>query len=249
MTGLVIPDAGTIGSASDNDALAISSGGVVTASQSIIAPAVAVDTISEKTGANGVAVDGVTIKDGQVPAGSGSSLVLIKAITADADTSIEFVHGTNGVVLDGTYNHYRWVFSHIDGSANAAFRAELSNDSGTTYHSGDGDYRTSGSAFYYNGTSHGSSTGYVTNKYLFKVETFHATYPVSGYLDLWSIHTTQMHCGRAGFLFTDTSNYATTQTMHCQYRRINSPIDGIKFYVSTGNMTSGTIAMYGFKHA
>ena len=69
MTGLVIPDAGTIGSASDNDALAISSGGVVTASQSIIAPAVAVDTISEKTGANGVAVDGVTIKDGQVPAG------------------------------------------------------------------------------------------------------------------------------------------------------------------------------------
>tara|TARA_Y100001937_G_scaffold128184_1_gene202890 strand:- start:2152 stop:2796 length:645 start_codon:yes stop_codon:yes gene_type:complete len=47
MTGIVIPDGGTIGSASDTDALTITNTGVVKASQSI-----ATGTIKDATGAN-----------------------------------------------------------------------------------------------------------------------------------------------------------------------------------------------------
>ena len=65
MTGIVIPDGGTIGSTSDTDALSISSGGVVTASASI-----QTDTISEKTSANGVSIDGLKIKDYSLMYGS-----------------------------------------------------------------------------------------------------------------------------------------------------------------------------------
>ena len=69
MTGIVIPDGGTIGSTSDTDTIAISSGGVVTASASI-----QTDTISEKTSANGVSIDGLKIKDYQLMYGSNVGL-------------------------------------------------------------------------------------------------------------------------------------------------------------------------------
>jgi hypothetical protein len=65
MTGIVIPDGGTIGSTSDTDAISISSGGVVTASASI-----QTDTISEKTSANGVSIDGLKVKDYSLMYGS-----------------------------------------------------------------------------------------------------------------------------------------------------------------------------------
>ena len=49
------------------------------------------NTISEVTSANGVVVDGVTIKDGQVPASAGGSLVLLKSGTpSGADTGTTF---------------------------------------------------------------------------------------------------------------------------------------------------------------
>ena len=62
---VVIPDGGNIGSASDTDALSISSGGVVTASASI-----QTDTISEKTLENGVSIDGLKVKDYSLMYGS-----------------------------------------------------------------------------------------------------------------------------------------------------------------------------------
>jgi len=92
MTGIVIPDGGTIGSTSDTDALAISSSGVVTASASI-----QTDTISEKTSANGVSIDGLKVKDYSLMYGSNIGLTL------DSNGSINYpnniwvgVHGDVG---------------------------------------------------------------------------------------------------------------------------------------------------------
>ena len=102
---IIIGNAGTIGSADDTDALAISSGGIVTASQSI-----AVDTISEKTSANGVSVDGVTIKDGQVPASAGGSMVLLQS----GDLTGASVVVGSSTLLSSTYKIYKLFLSNIN---------------------------------------------------------------------------------------------------------------------------------------
>ena len=52
-----------------------------------------VDTISEKTSANGVAVDGVTLKDGKVSANAG---VVVDELTIDADT----ITATDDFIID-----------------------------------------------------------------------------------------------------------------------------------------------------
>jgi hypothetical protein len=56
------------------------------------------------------ALQNITAVPASIPTGS---LTLIKSITASASASISFVHGTDGVVLDGTYLSYVFKFINI----------------------------------------------------------------------------------------------------------------------------------------
>ena len=59
--------------------------------------------------------------DGDLPAISGASLtgmasdfVHIKTLTASGGSSLDFIHGTNDVVLDSTYNIYKIIGYQVD---------------------------------------------------------------------------------------------------------------------------------------
>ena len=54
-----------------------------------------VNTISETTSGNGVTIDGVNIKDSQVPAAAGSSLVYLTTVSATNQTSIAIENNFN----------------------------------------------------------------------------------------------------------------------------------------------------------
>jgi hypothetical protein len=60
----------------------------------------------------------VTIADAGAFSVSLGSMVHIKTLTASAETSMSFVHGTDGVVLDSTYPIYKIDIINSHGSAN-----------------------------------------------------------------------------------------------------------------------------------
>jgi hypothetical protein len=77
------------------------------------------------------ALSDISTLPASIPTGS---LTLIKSITASASANISFVHGTDGVVLDGTYLSY--VFKFIDihpATDNVEFQFNMSTDSGSNY--------------------------------------------------------------------------------------------------------------------
>ena len=54
-----------------------------------------------------------------VPASAGSSMVLIKTITASGgESEIVFINGSNGVVIDNTYRNYIVMFSGLTTTTN-----------------------------------------------------------------------------------------------------------------------------------
>ena len=66
------------------------------------------NTISEVTSANGVSIDGVTIKDGQVPASAGGSMVLLQ--NGDLTGTEEDIG--SATLLSSTYKIYK-LFTSI----------------------------------------------------------------------------------------------------------------------------------------
>ena len=68
-----------------------------------------VDTISEKTSANGVAIDGLTIKDGGITATTGA--IVFNEASADVDFRVESNGNTHMLFVDGGNDRV-----HINGS-------------------------------------------------------------------------------------------------------------------------------------
>jgi len=119
-----------------------------------MASEIKVDTISEKTTASGVTIDGVLIKDGEVDGVDVSNTGLIKIDDHDfsASTSV-----TRDSVFSSTYDNYKIFINITDGSATTVqmgVRFRASSTSTTTNYVGHRNYvSTGGSAV------HGSSTG------------------------------------------------------------------------------------------
>jgi len=77
------------------------------------------------------ALQNITAVPASIPSGA---LILIKSITASSSASIEFINGTDGVVLDGTYSSYVFKFIDIHPQTNAVlFEFNISSDNGVNY--------------------------------------------------------------------------------------------------------------------
>ena len=98
-----------------------------------------VNTIQETTSANGVSIDGVTIKDGQVPASAGSSLVLLKSGTPSG--------ANTGTTFDDFYSSEYDVYLSIGSGLRASvdgttISIQFYNSSGSAITSSDYKYST-----------------------------------------------------------------------------------------------------------
>ena len=77
------------------------------------------------------ALSNISALPASIPTGA---LTLIKSITASSSASIEFIHGIDGVVLDGTYSSYIFSFTNMHpANNNTNFQFNLSTDSGSNY--------------------------------------------------------------------------------------------------------------------
>jgi len=90
-----------------------------------------VDTISEKTSANGVAIDGLTIKDGGITATTGA--IVFNEASADLDFRVESNGNANMIFVDGGNDHVNiGTASDLGGVLNVSGTAVIQTaDAGT----------------------------------------------------------------------------------------------------------------------
>lgn len=206
------------------------------------APAVvATGTATHVLTSNGVG----TAPTFQAAAGGGGSLVHISTATLSATSTVDFVDGTGGVVLDGTYDRYIFTFNNIISSASSTLLIRMSTDTGSTFPSASGDYKWVEQSVNTSSAVSAGTDGSTTATEIRPLgASFLTSHEMNGTIQLFSpaastrtvIDTvfTDYHTSGNSYRYTGTGYYATAAVT-----------DAIRFTVSTGSMTSGTIKLYG----
>ena len=184
---------------------------------------------------------GAGLSQGFEAAAGGGAWTFIKSVTASADSSIDFVHGTSDVVFDSTYIAYQlWGFHVCGGTDDKDIRLLLSTDAGSTwieanydipYHQNSGGtgnhYTRSAEAMYLADT--GTNTG---EKFCF-VTTFYNPSQSSDYGTV-SFKATGVNAGAAGVHTQGGGAY-----------KIVGDVDAFRIVFNTGTVASGTFKLYG----
>jgi|OM-RGC.v1.015366782 hypothetical protein len=200
-----------------------------------------VNTINEYTGANGVTIDGVLVKDSVAHSG----LVKLASTTASDDATLTF----DNFVDSSTYSSYRIDFENIKaGTDNVILRATFRQGGG----SGSditGTYRHSEFYGSWNSSSEGTTTNQ-TNTDFVEIMNSQGTASGeenSGYIDFFPAYDTK---GKSYVkVNVAKTNNSTNVFASILYGGIISTTvcTGIKFFMSSGNIASGTITIFGVK--
>ena len=188
---------------------------------------------------------------GQVATGS---LVPIKTLTASSSATLSFVHGTDGVVLDSTYPIYKFEFINIHPSATSTFQFNMSTDGGSTYAV---TKTTTAFRAFHTESDSGSGLGYVAGIDLAQSTAFQdlATDSsgtdndsgISGTLQLFNPSSTTY----VKHFMSNTNSVKTDSEAKniyiAGYGNTTSAINAIQFKMTSGNIDSGKIKLYGIK--
>ena len=180
----------------------------------------------------------------------GGRLVLISETTASDSSAVNFTSG-----LDSTYKEYQFHFTDIHpASGNSAFMFNLSADGGSNY-----NVTKTTSAFWaaHNEAGSDSNLYYRTSEDLAQSTadqklSVEVTFPASvdddnsfsGILHLFDPSSTTF----VKHFISDGNHYASnysTRSFVAGYGNTTSAINAITFKMSTGNIATGTIKMYG----
>jgi len=188
---------------------------------------------------------------GQMASGS---MILIKEQTASSSASVEFVDGSGGVVLDSTYPIYKFELINMHpASDDQNFRINFSADGGSNYNV---TKTTTGFIAEHGENGSGASLSYNTFLDLAQSTGVQSIgYNVgngndeclSGTLHLFNPSSTTF----VKHFIVKTNVYdnsdVTRNVFVAGYCNTTSAVDSIKFTMSSGNIDSGTIKLYGIK--
>ena len=183
------------------------------------------------------------------PAGA---MTLIKTITASSDSTISFVHGSSDVVLDSTYPTYLFKFINIhpatdnvyfefqgNASGESGFNETITSTSFYAQHREDGsatslDYRT--------GEDQAQGTAF---QRLCEGLGYDNDQSLSGYLHLFNPSSTTF----VKHFITQTNQVRYNDRLYnfyiAGYFNTNAAIGEIQFKMSSGNIDSGQILLFG----
>lgn len=138
---------GKVQSSTGNDAVTIANDGTITANGAI--DSLKTDTISEKTSANGVSIDGVKLKDSNVIIADGGN------IGSASDTDAISI-SSGGYVIRGAHPYFRYrgagdASENITNGSRAEFDVEV-EQRGTNYNASSYFFLTPVAGMYYFGT-------------------------------------------------------------------------------------------------
>ena len=201
-----------------------------------------------------VVSNGTTIIDAGA-LGSGvatGKMTLIKTLTASSSGTLSFVDGAASVVLDGTYDSYVFKFINIHPSSDVAnFQFNMSTDSGSNYNV------TKTSSFFrsiHNESDSGALLSYQPAFDLaqgtgFQVLSeqigFDNDQASSGTLQLFNPSSTVFVKHFIGDFNCSSETDFSMRDLSAGYGNTTSAVDAIQFKMSSGNIDSGVIKLYG----
>ena len=183
-----------------------------------------------------------------------AALTLIKTLTASADATLSFVDGTADVVLDSTYPIYQFEFINIHPATSGVnFTFNMSADSGSNYNV------TKTSTFFY--SLHHESNGATALAYNTAADLAQGTgfqrlldnlstdndAQVSGTLTLFNPSSTTYVKHWISRQQSYRADLYCENTLVAGYGNTTSAVDAIRFQMSSGNIDSGKIKLYGIK--
>lgn len=208
-----------------------------------------VNTIGERTSGSGVTIDGVLLKDSQIAATAGGGLVKLASATASSSADLTF----DNFVDQDAYSYYQIVFQHIkaaNDSNNFRVKYRTGGASGSDI---TGTYRQAG-AYYYGDTT---DNGFFTNNSSTDYQTLENNVGnsnaegLTGKADLFPATGTDSTSAITAMhsLMSNQDNTDRVRSIHrsTYYEDGATEVTGIKFYMSSGNISSGTIVIYGVK--
>jgi len=190
--------------------------------------------------------NGTTILDNGAFSVSLGNQVLISEQTASASASISFTSG-----IDSTYPIYKFEFINIHSSATANLEFNGSTDSGSNYNV------TKTTTFFrtYHGEDDSTGLSYETDKDLAQSTSFqrisHSQYTDNDSSSIGTLHL--FNPSSTTFVKHFFSNCqwmqnALSMNGYCAgYMNTTSAVDAVRFQMSSGNIDSGTIKLYGIK--
>ena len=199
-----------------------------------------VNTINEYTGANGVTIDGALIKDGLVASSAGGSLVKLAEYTFNNDADKDFD------VLDSSeYFGYKLVLKDfVPATDNSSPRLGFRNNGSDVLTS----VTTERAAYTMLTNSSASLAGSASNPSGYFELSFN-TGNASGEMahsiaELYPHDTQKTWVARSIRTGNDGNEYIVNIIAMA---KDDTTVDGVRVYASSGNVTSGTIAIWGYK--
>ena len=181
-------------------------------------------------------------------------MTLIKEQTASSSSSISFVDGSSSVVLDNTYPIYVFKYINIHPATDSVyFNVNFSTDSGSNYNVTKtttifiGFHKEDDSTAvlqYQTGDDLAQSTSDQKLSVLVGNGNDEST---SGELILFNPSSTTFVKHFISKSNDYERNNASSNTFASGYGNTTSAIDGVRFKMSSGNIDSGTIKLYGIK--
>ena len=185
-----------------------------------------------------------------LPSGSGGAITLIKTVTASSDSTINFVNGTSDVVLDNTYRTYIFKFINIHPATNDVQFQVNFRDGSTAY---DATKTTTAFRAYHNEAGDDTTLSYQTSWDLAQSTGVQLiSHGIDNDNDSCAVATLHLFDPSSTTFvkhFVAVSNTMngtyTHQNFVAGYCNVTAAIDGVQFSMSSGNIDSGTIKMYG----
>ena len=186
--------------------------------------------------------------------GAAKSLTHIKTLTASSSSTLSFVDGSNDVVFDNTYPIYVIKFINIHPATDQpTFQFNLSADGGSNYnvtktssyfraHHNEGDTETI--VGYDTGLDLAQSTG---NQIITSAVGGDNDQCMNGTLFIFNPSSTTFVTHFIGHsVIAEGSNFIRDD-YYAGYGNTTSAVNAISFQMSSGNIETGTIKLYGLK--
>ena len=182
-----------------------------------------------------------------IPSGD---MTLIKTVTASSSATISFVDGSSDVVLDNTYPIYVFKFINIHPSGDATDLQINFRDGSTAY---DATKTTTTFRAYHNEAGDDTTLSYQTSWDLAQGTGVQLiSHGIDNDNDSCAVATLHLFDPSSTTFvkhFVAVSNTMngtyTHQNFVAGYCNVTAAIDGVQFSMSSGNIDSGTIKMYG----
>ena len=179
------------------------------------------------------------------------SMVFIKKVTASSSATISFVHGTSDVVLDSTYKEYLFTLNNIHPQTNDENLSVNFRDGGSAY---DATKTTTAFRAYHDEAGSTQAVAYVAGSDLAQSTAVQdisfnlgsdADQCCAGYLHLFNPSSTTFV--KHFIIHTNTTHASdyTNEWHIAGYCNTTTAIDGVQFKMSSGDISTGDICLYG----